>query len=114
RFAYAATITPAQVDAANARRCAIRQHVDALLGSDGVICVPTSPRVAPLRGTPADKVEVEYRNQALRILSIAGLCGLPQISLPMATSDGLPIGLSLIGARNCDRALIALAKRVLS
>jgi amidase len=114
RFEYAATVTPDQVAAANARRSTIRAHVDALLGADGAICVPTSPRVAPLRGTPADKVEVEYRNQAQRILCIAGLCGLPQISLPMATIEGLPIGLSLIGARNSDRALIALAKRVLS
>lgn len=113
RFAYAATITPAQVDAANARRRAIRQHVDDLLGPDGVICLPTSPRVAPLRGTPPDQVEVEYRNQAQRILCIAGLCGLPQISLPVATLDGLPLGLSLIGARGSDKGLIAVAKRVL-
>ncbi len=114
RFEYAATVTPDQVAAANARRHAIRAHVDALLGADGVICVPTSPRVAPLRGTPPDKVEVEYRNQAQRILCIAGLCGLPQISLPLVTIDGLPIGLSLIGTRNSDHALIALAKRTLS
>jgi amidase len=113
RFAYAATITPAQVEAANVRRRAIRQHVDALLGTDGVICLPTSPRVAPLRGTPADKVEVEYRNQAQRILCVAGLCGLPQISLPLAKLDGMPLGLSLIGARGSDRSLIALAKRVM-
>src|SRR5206468_797429 len=99
---------------ANARRGAIRQHVDALLGTDGVICLPTSPRVAPPRGTPADKVEVEYRNQAQRILCVAGLCGLPQISLPMAALDGLPLGLSLIGARGSDRALIGLARRVLA
>jgi amidase len=114
RFEYAATITPDQITAANARRHAIRAHVDEVLGTDGVICVPTSPRVAPLRGTPPDQVEVAYRNQAQRVLCIAGLCGLPQISLPMATIDGLPIGLSLVGARNSDRALIALAKRVLS
>jgi amidase len=114
RFAYAATITPDQVKAANARRREITAHVDELLGVDGVICLPTSPRVAPLRGTPADKVEVEYRNQAQRILCIAGLCGLPQISLPMASIDGLPLGLSLMGARHSDQALIALAKRVLS
>jgi amidase len=114
RFAYAATITPDQVKAANARRREITAHVDELLSADGVICLPTSPRVAPMRGTPADKVEVEYRNQAQRILCIAGLCGLPQISLPMASIDGLPLGLSLIGARHSDQALIALAKRVLS
>jgi amidase len=78
-----------------------------------VICLPTSPRAAPLRGTPVDQVEVAYRNQAMRLLCIAGLTGLPQISLPVAAGS-LPLGLSLIGARNSDRALIALAQRVLS
>jgi amidase len=114
RIEYAATITPAQVAAANARRRAITAHVDDLLGPDGLICLPTSPRAAPLCGTPVDTVEVEYRNQALRILCIAGLVGLPQISLPLAAIDGLPLGLSLIGARNSDRALIALAQRVMA
>jgi amidase len=79
----------------------------------GVIGLPPSPRAAPLRGTPPDQVEVEYRNQAQRILCIAGLSGLPQISLPMAKIDGLPLGLSLIGARNSDRGLIALAREIL-
>jgi amidase len=114
RFEYAATITPEQIAAANVKRRAITAHVESLLGDDGVICLPTSPRAAPLRGTSADKVEVEYRNQAQRVLCIAGLAGLPQISLPMATIDGLPLGLSLLGARGSDRALIALARRVLA
>ena len=114
RFEYAATITPAQIAAATARRRAITAHVENLLGDDGVICLPTSPRAAPLRGTPVDQIEVEYRNQAMRLLCIAGLTGLPQITLPMATTGGLPLGLSLIGTRNSDRALIALARRILS
>ena len=113
RFAYAATITPDQVAAATVRRRDITSAVERMLGDDGVICLPTSPRVAPLCGTPVDQVEVEYRNQAMRLLCIAGLSGLPQISLPMAALDGLPLGLSLIGARNSDRALIALARRIL-
>jgi amidase len=114
RIAFASTVSPEAVAAANTRRRAITAHVESILGSDGVICLPTSPRAAPLRGTPADRVEVEYRNQAMRLLCIAGLAGLPQISLPMATIGGLPLGLSLIGARNSDRALIALARRILA
>src|SRR2546421_8574318 len=74
RFAYAATITRDQVEAATARRRQITAHVEDILGDDGVICLPTSPRAAPLRGTPTDQVEVEYRNQAMRLLCIAGLC----------------------------------------
>ena len=114
RFAYAATVTRDQVAAATARRRNITANVERILGNDGVICLPTSPRVAPLCGTPTDQVEVEYRNQAMRLLCISGLSGLPQISLPMAEIDGLPLGLSLIGPRNSDRALIALARRILA
>jgi amidase len=114
RFEYAATITPDQVAAAKARRHDITARVESILGSDGVICLPTSPRAAPLRNAPTDQIEVEYRNQAMRLLCIAGLSGLPQISLPLATIEGLPLGLSLIGARGSDRGLIALAKKVMS
>ena len=67
-----------------------------------------------MRGTPVDQIEVEYRNQAMRLLCIAGLTGLPQITLPVATIGWLPLGLSLIGTRSSDRALIALARRILS
>ena len=114
RFAHAATITRDQVAVASLRRREITAAIENILGGDGVICLPTSPRVAPLHGTPTDQIEVEYRNQAMRLLCISGLSGLPQISLPMATIDGLPLGLSLIGARSSDRALIALARRILA
>ncbi len=48
------------------------------------------------------------------MLCIAGLAGLPQISLPLMTVDGCPVGLSLIGPPGRDRALIALAGAILS
>jgi amidase len=32
--------------------------------------------------------------------------------MPLATLDGCPLGLSLIGPRGTDRALIALAVRI--
>ena len=70
RFAYAATITREQVAAANARRREITAAVESILGDDGVLCLPTSPRAAPLLGTPVDQVEVEYRNQAMRLRSV--------------------------------------------
>ena len=77
-----------------------------------VLCLPSSPRVAPLVNSPIDKIEVEYREQAMRLLCIAGLNGLPQISLPVAHIDGLPLGLSIAGPRGSDLALLDLAKRV--
>ena len=44
------------------------------------------------------------------LLCIAGLGGLPQVSLPLAMLDGLPLGLSLVGPRGADTALLELAR----
>jgi amidase len=54
----------------------------------------------------------ELRNRALPILSIAGLARLPQVSLPLVTYDGCPLGLSLIAARGNDTLLLDIARRV--
>ena len=37
------------------------------------------------------------------------MAGLPQITAPAGVVDGAPIGLSLIGARGTDKALLRLA-----
>jgi amidase len=37
---------------------------------------------------------------------------MPQVSLPMALLDGLPLGLSLLGARGTDVDLLALSRRL--
>ena len=47
------------------------------------------------------------------LLCIAGLAGLPQISLPLATIDGLPLGLSLVGPPGADRQLLALSRTLM-
>jgi amidase len=109
RIAWAATVTPAMVDAASARRAEIRVRMNQLVGPQDILCLPTSPRAAPLLGTPVDKVEIEYRNQAMCLLCISGLAGLPQVSLPMAQIDGLPIGLSIVGRSGGDTMLLSVA-----
>jgi amidase len=65
--------------------------------------------VAPLKGTDTNTIEDIYRYQAMCLLSIAGLGGLPQISLPMAKLDNLPLGISLIGLPNTDIQLLKMA-----
>ncbi len=109
RFAGASQVAPRRAEEARAHRLAIRARMEGLLKPGTLLCMPTSPRVAPLKGLAPDAVEVEYRNQALGILCIAGLCGLPQMSLPLAEIDGLPLGLSIVGAREADIDLLATA-----
>jgi amidase len=113
RLEWAATVTPAMRAQADKRRTAIRGRLAELLTPGDVLCLPTSPRVAPPVGTPTDKIEVEYRHQAMCLLCISGHTGLPQISLPLARHEGLPLGLSVIGRHGTDIDLIGLAQRLM-
>lgn len=112
RFAAAATIAPEAAAAARARMAEIRAWLRAELAPGEAWLLPTSPRVAPPRDTPASEVEVAYRNAAMALLCLAGLGGLPQVSLPLATAEGLPAGLSLLGNAGTDRALLEVAARL--
>jgi len=113
RFEWAATIHPDDVRVHAKMRDRIRAKLDDLLRNGSVLCLPTSPRAAPLRNTPIDTMEITYRNQAMCLLAVAGLGGLPQISMPIVDNTGLPpIGLSLIGARGTDMALLMLAREL--
>ena len=67
--------------------------------------------IAPLLSESEEALD-DYRNQAIRMLCLAGLSGCPQISLPLMTLDGAPFGFSLLGPRGSDRSLIALARRL--
>ena len=109
RIAWAATVTPEMHAQASARRAEVVARMEQLIGPDDILCLPTSPRAAPLLGTPVDKIEIEYRNQAMCLLCIAGLAGLPQLTLPLAHIDGLPLGLSIVGARDADTMLLSVA-----
>jgi amidase len=111
RFAWSRQVTDAQVEGAARFRDRYRRHLASLLGSDGVLVMPTMPDVAPLRS--ADEGELEaYRNAAIRMLCISGLAGFPQVSLPLASRLGAPLGISLLGPAGSDRSLVGLAERV--
>lgn len=110
RLDWAAQLAPDAISAAREGHKAVRARLEVLLGEGDVLVLPTSPRIAPLKGTEHLALEVTYRYQAMCLLCISGLGGLPQISLPLATLEGCPLGLSIIGRRGSDRALLALAR----
>ena len=113
RFAWSKAVTDAQFEQALAYRQHLRQRVADLLGADGVIMLPTMPDCAPLIAQNEASLE-DYRNRAIRLLCLAGLCGFPQISLPLAQSQGAPLGLSLLGPAGSDRSLVSLAARIMA
>jgi amidase len=75
--------------------------------------MPTMPDVAPLISQDAGTLE-DYRNRAIRMLSISGMSGFPQISLPMAHRLGVPLGFSLLGPAGSDSSLIRLSQQLMS
>jgi amidase len=111
RVQWAADLDPALVGPARNRREEIAQHMNERLAGGAVLALPTVPGIAPIRNAlPADTED--FRACALALLCPAGLARLPQVSLPLATLDGCPLGLSLVAARGNDAMLLALAKRL--
>ena len=76
-----------------------------LLDGDALLCLPTAPGIAPKLATPQEELE-GFRARAFGLLSIAGLAGLPQVTLPFAEMGGCPLGLSLIAPSGRDRGLL--------
>ena len=113
RFAWASQVKEEDVTACKEVHRAIRARIYGLIKEGDVLCLPTSPRVAPFRNAPTDDIEVRFRNHAICLLCIAGLGGLPQVSLPLATLDGLPLGLSLLAPRGADTQLLALTRKLM-
>jgi aspartyl-tRNA(Asn)/glutamyl-tRNA(Gln) amidotransferase subunit A len=84
-------------------RTVIKREHDALFGRFDVLVSPTSPTVAfPLGAKVHDPIAM-YLNDLLTIPSC--MAGLPGLSIPCGLSEGLPVGLQLIGAQFAENTL---------
>jgi amidase len=111
RIEWTSTIRSEDVDTARDERETIARRMDTLLADNAVLVLPTVPGIAPLRNRSQEELN-DFRNRAMSLLCVAGLARLPQVSLPLASLDGCPVGLSLIAARGNDTMLLALARDV--
>lgn len=108
RFAAVAEITEVEFEDATDKRAGIRSTVRGLLDEQTVLCVPSAAGIAPLKNTQPEALE-DFRNRTLNICCIAGLSGVPQVSLPLARVDGCPVGISMIALPNFDEMLLGAA-----
>lgn len=106
RFRTAERITAQEYAAARAEMATARTVIRALVGDD-VLVVPSAASVPPRRDTPGAYAAARIATHNLTCL--ASLAGLPAVAMPLRTSDGFPVGVSLIGPPDSDRALVALA-----
>ena len=110
-FHFGASLSDDRVAEAKAAWLEIVAHMDAILKPDTFICLPTTPFVAPLRGQSRAAIK-DLRTRIVTLTCIAGLLGAPQINLPLAEIDGIPLGISLLGPRGSDEQLLGFARRL--
>lgn len=112
RFAAASAIDPETAPAAEAmaRRLAV-DVLPALKHGRRVLLASTTPCPAPMRDASDDALEAA-RAAVLARTALAGMLGLAELSLPWLSSEGAPVGLSMLALPGREASLIALAARV--
>jgi len=90
-------------------RAEARARLAWLLPPGTILCMPTTPFPAPRKGLALAALD-PLRARISCLTSHGGLTGVPQVNVPGASVDGLPVGLSIVGARGCDAALVAMAR----
>jgi amidase len=86
-----------------------RARMAHLLPPGTILCMPTTPFPAPLKGQSLSAL-APVRDRILCLCAHGGLTGVPQVSLPLGTVGGLPVGLSIVGGPGTDAALIGVAQ----
>ena len=108
-LALASTISESERQWAEQMRLEARARLRWLLPPGTILCLPSTPFPAPRKGLPLS-VLAPLRARITTMEAHGGLTGVPQVSIPGATVDGLPIGLSIIGAHGSDATLVAVAR----
>jgi len=90
------------------------RSLNTFLGPEDLLCIPTTPALAPRKGDPPRRSSsgTGYYPRTLSLTSVAGMGRLPQVSLPIADADGVPVGLSLLARHGRDSFLLEVAKTV--
>jgi len=107
-FADDGHIPASNLAAAKTFRDSASKRLDGLLDGRRILCMPTSP-ILPI-GRDARLSEMRTAvHRIVDLTAIAGLTGLPQANLPLAAIGSIPVGLSLVGWRGGDAALVGAA-----
>lgn len=110
RFEEASRTPPEAATAADAVKLAVRRQIERVLPSGALLVLPSAATVAPpLQCAPSTKDDL--RRRTLRLTCLAGLGGLPALSLPAGQVGTLPVGLCLVGRVNDDAILLDVAGR---
>jgi amidase len=89
----------------------VRRQYDRALEDVDLLVLPTVPMVAPPIPAPDDPLEVRVARALEMIVNAApfDVSGHPATSVPAGLSDGLPVGMMLVGKRFADATCLRVA-----
>jgi aspartyl-tRNA(Asn)/glutamyl-tRNA(Gln) amidotransferase subunit A len=106
-YALSAGYYDAYYGTAQKVRTVIKREHDELFERFDVLVSPTSPTVAFPIGAKIDDPVAMYMNDVLTIPSC--MAGLPGLNIPCGLSEGLPVGLQLIGPQFGENTIFRVA-----
>lgn len=93
------------------RRESFSQSINEFLGQNKIICIPASSELAPRKGfVPGVNDPGNYQQTMLSLTSLSAIGRLAQLTVPLAESNGVPVGLSLLAAD--ESILLGLLKQI--
>lgn len=110
RMEAAAEIGDAEAAERSQHRERVVETMKGLLEGGAIALIPTAD-IPPLKSASPEELDA-FRANTMRLTSTAGLAGLPQVHLPLANRDGVPVGVSLLGWRGADEMLLEAAARI--
>lgn len=109
RFLLTQTVTADMAHLATQVRKTAVDRLQRVLGTDTLLMIPTAPGIAPPLNWNASDLDA-WRTRAMQLTCVAGLAGLPQVTMPLLEERGCPVGLSVIGAAGDDERLLHLVE----
>ncbi len=114
RVDWARTITEQQYEQALVEQQVFKHFIQSeWLADQSVVILPTTPGAPPRLDIEPEPL-AQYRSELMGLTAIAGLCGLPQLHIPMANLADGPAGISLLGNAGSEQQLFDLAKVLLN
>ncbi|GAA0138258.1 hypothetical protein LIER_00039 [Lithospermum erythrorhizon] len=103
--------TDENIDVCHSVRTELHAALSSLLGDYGIVAVPTVPGPPPKLQTEPTTLET-FRAKAFSLLSIAGVSGFCQVSIPLGTYANLPVSISLLAKHGSDMFLLSLVESI--
>ncbi|MGI8827284.1 MAG: amidase [Chloroflexota bacterium] len=112
-FSLVRGLDRSEVGAAVRQREFLFRRLHWILESGDVLCMPTAPAFAPVKGSlPNNRSEGSYYPRTVSFNSLSGVGRLPQVSMPLGESGGVPVGLSLLTRHGEDAFLLDVMAQV--